>query len=221
MKSIITLIVCIILCSSIGHSQSINWSNTDTNSTHMTYLSIGYDYGVTTQVGYGYQLKKDWPLWAQVDISIPMGSALFDDTKTRLGVQLKAFSFNNFAVITRIHVNYRTYQNSFVGMKSFGSEASVATGWYGSRWLFELEAGFDKAITTQLNHTDKFKESYASVQDGWYHNTGGNWFYGIKAGRTFGTNLIASIELGVTNAQGPGPNALLPRYFGLGIVKPF
>lgn len=220
MKYIFKITLCILFSAPFVNGQSLNWSQSDSSSSHMVYLNFGYDFGAVTEIGYGYRPKKDWPLWAQVDFSQPMGGDQFDDFKARAGFQLQAFSYRNFAVIARLHATYRAHQNDFAGMKSWGSEASAAVGWYGSKWLVEWEVGFDKAIITQLNHTDAYRENYADVQDGWYIPAGGQWFYGIKAGRTFGKNLIASIELGATNAQGSDKNAFIPRYFTIGLLKP-
>ena len=221
MNAIIKIILCTIVSATFANGQSLNWSTSDTSNSHMVYLNFGMEYGVVTQLGYGYKLKKDWPLWAQVDISRPMGGELFDDFKTRAGFQLKAFSYNNFALVTRIHAIYRVHSNELVGMKSWGSEASVAVGWYGSKWILELEGGFDKAIITQLVHADAYKENYANVKDNWYRPASGNWSYGFKAGRTVGKNLLLSLEIGATNAQGTDVNALIPAYLKIGALKPF
>jgi len=205
----------------VAKSQSINWSATDTSSNHLVYLNFGYEYGVVTQIGYAHKLKKEWPLLAQIDFSRPMGGDIFDDFKIRSGFQLKAYSYNNFSIITRLYANYRAHQSTFVGMKSWGSEASAALGYYSSKWIVELEVGFDKAIITQLDHSDAYKENYGTVLDSWYIPAGGNWFYGIKTGRTFGKDLTVSLELGRTNAQGSHTNALIPLYLKIGVLKPF
>ena len=220
MKIIIKIIFCILCGATMTNSQSLNWNNTDTSSSHMTYFNFGLDYGITTEIGYGYKIKKNLPLWLQVDISKPMGGELFDDFKSRAGFQLKAFSHNNFAVIAKMSANYRTHSSELVSMKSWGSEASAAVGWYSSKWMVELEGGFDKAIITQLKHTDVYRGNYDGVQDDWYIPAGGNWFYGFRSGRTFGKNLLVTLEIGVTDAQGSDRNALLPRYLTFGFLKP-
>lgn len=201
--------------------QSINLSTSDPGSKHMAYLNFGYDYGLVTQFGYGYKIKTSVPLWAAIDFSRPMGGDVFDDLKTRVGVQYKITDFSNFALTARIHANYRAHQNEFVKMKSFGSEFSSLLGWYGSKWIAEAELGFDKAIITQLGHSDIFRENYSGVRDGWYIPAGGNWFYGFKCGRSIGNNALFSLELGATNAQGSDRNALIPRYLKFGFSKTF
>jgi len=205
----------------ITNGQSINWSTPDTSTNHVTYLNFGYDFGLTTQIGCAYKLKKEWPLWLQLDFSRPMGGDIFDDFKTRAGMQLKALSYGNFAVITKLHANYRAHQSHFVRMKSWGTEASTALGLYSTKWLVELEAGFDKAIITQLSHSEAYKDNYAGVKDSWYIPAGGNWFYGFKTGRTFGKNLVLSLKIGKTNAQGSDKDALIPAYLEIGMLKPF
>jgi len=221
MKILYKILMCIVLSAPIAKGQSINYSNLDSSSNHMSYLNFGYDYGLVLELGYGYKIDMKNPLWIQADISKPMGGDFGDDIKTRLGVSYKAFEYNQFVITAQAYGNYRTHETEFVQMKSFGSEFSGIIGRYGSKWITELEVGFDKAIVTQLNHSDAYKENYTGVQDGWYLPTAGNWFYGIRFGRSLGTNSLLSMDIGATNAQGSDRNALLPRYVKLGFSKTF
>ena len=58
-------------------------------------------------------------------------------------------------------------------------------------------------------------------QDGWHIPSGGDFFYGIQAGKSIGQTLSISLRLGVTDAQGKDENALIPKYAMIGLNKKF
>ena len=72
-------------------AQGINWKNSTSQSQHMVYLNFGYDFAMTTQIGYGYQPNTISPIWLTIDYSIPMGNQITDDFKSRLGGQIALF----------------------------------------------------------------------------------------------------------------------------------
>ncbi len=71
-------------------------------------------------------------------------------------------------------------------MKSFGSDFSGTLGYYRTKWFLAGEVGFDKAIVTNLKHSQSYREIYPDVTDGWYSPpSGGNFYYGLQAGFSF------------------------------------
>jgi len=55
---IIKTVVMLILCIYTTKAQNINWKSLNENEKHLAYLNFGYDFGITTQVGYGYKLNS-------------------------------------------------------------------------------------------------------------------------------------------------------------------
>lgn len=220
MKHII-IILCITLTSTILHAQSINWTTPNTETSHMAYLNLGYDFGVTTQIGYGYKIETFNPLWLTVDYAMPMGKKLTDDFKIRVGGDLLIYETKGFAVSAALYGNFKRHETSFIRMAGFGSDISTTVGYYKPKWHIQGELGFSKSIINHLKHSEQIQENYDAIKDGWFLPSGGHWFYGIQFGKTIGQQFLLSLDLGVTNAQGKDVNALLPIYAKLGVTKTF
>jgi len=202
-------------------AQSINWNASNTETKHMAYLNLGYDFGMTTQIGYGYKIQTFNPLWLSVDYSMPMGKNLIDDFKMRAGGNLVIYELNDFVLSTSLHGTFKRHENSFVRMAGFGSDLSGKVGYYKSKWHVEGELGFTKSIITNLKHSGEILEYYPNITNGWYIPTGGHWYYGIQIGKTIGQNYLISLNLGQTNAEGKDVNAVLPLYARIGVTRTF
>jgi hypothetical protein len=123
---------------------------------------------------------------ANIEYSFPSGNKIFDDFKTKIGVQIRWIEFHNFQFSTKIHGVFRRYENDFVRLLNFGSDLSGIVGYYRPKWFIAADVGFDKAIVTQFKHSEIYKEQIPGVVDGWYEPaTGGNFYYGLQAGFSF------------------------------------
>lgn len=217
MKIIITILI-LVASVSYTSAQNINWQSMNEGQNKLVYLNFGYDFGMTTQVGYGYKLDVFRPILLTADYSFPMGKDLIDDFKIRLGGQISVFEKKNFIVSAKLYGIFRRHQTSLVRMASFGTEAVALAGYYKPTWHIAGEFGFDKSIITQLKHTALFRDNFPSVTDDWFIPSGGHFFYGIQGSKTLGKSLEISLRIGATNAQFKDENALLPYYGQLGLV---
>ncbi len=202
-------------------AQNINWKSLNENQTHIAYLNIGYDFGMTTQMGYGYKLKTFRMLLFNVDYSFPLGENIIDDFKTRLGGQIEIVDFHNFILTAKAYAIFRKYKNQYVDMSSFGSELAILIGYYRPTWHIAGEFGFDKSITTYLKHSDDMKKHFPNITNGWFLPSGGHFFYGLQGSKTIGNNFELSLRVGGLQAQKNEVNALLPYYAQLGFVWRF
>ena len=84
---------------------------------------------------------------------------------------------------------------------NFGGEFSGVAGFYRKKWFVAGEFGFDKAIATHVKHSENALENYPGLQSGWYVPTGGNWFFGLQSGFSFGSGGI-SLKAGKLVSQG-------------------
>jgi hypothetical protein len=168
-------------------AQNINWANLQTEERHIANVNTGLDYGVTIGIGYGYKLRGNLPVIVNADYSQAAGRNVFDDIKTRMGAQARLLQAGDFHFTARVQGVFRTYSTPLVRMADFGSDMSGVIGYYRKKWYAAAEFGFDKAIVTSFRHTDVYKEYYPDVKDGWYQPaTGGNFYYGLLAGVSFG-----------------------------------
>ena len=221
MKNLIIAALLFITIIEGNFAQNLNWRALNPEQPNMVYLNIGYDFGMTTQIGYSRSLKAFKPISLLADYSFPMGENVFDDLKIRLGGQIELYEINGFSVSTKLLANIRRHETDLVRMAGFGTELSLVAGYYKPGWFVAGEFGLDKSIITNLEHSDIMKEKYPEIKDGWYIPSGGNYFYGIQAGKSLGNTMELSLRFGFTDAQGKDEDSLLPYYGQIGLIKKF
>ena len=217
MKTLVKAILVSMALSAAGYSQNINWGSLGEEQRNVVQFNAGYDYGATVQLGYARAFTFGRPVVLELDYSFPMGRTLSDDFKARLGGQIEAVNLGGFSATIKVLSNFRRYQTQLVRIVSFGADLALLAGYYASTWYAAGELGFDKAIVTQLKHSDIMKADFPGIRDGWYLPTGGNWYYGIQGGKTIGESLEVSLRLGATKAQFDDESAVVPLYVQLGV----
>lgn len=209
------------MCVHFSYAQNINWSSKNDHQQPLTYLNFGYDFGVTTQIGYGKKVDAFRPIVWTIDYSFPKGKDIVDDFKVRLGGQISIYEENNFVLSAKIYGNLRRHQTKLVRMISFGSEMAGVLGYYKPTWHLAGEFGFDKSIITELKHSEIMQDNYPEIVNGWFIPSGGHFYYGIQGSKTIGNRFEVSLRLGATNAESDDENALLPVYTQLGLIYKF
>ncbi len=220
MKNIIITLITIFSIHTLS-AQTINWKSSTEDQTNLVFLSLGYDFALTTQFGYGLQLNTSKPIILTADYSFPMGNKIVDDFKIRLGGQILLLEKDSWLATAKVYGIFRRHQTKLVKMASFGSEFSAQFGYYKPKWSVSAEIGFDKSIVTHLKHSDILRDNYQEIQDGWFIPSGGHFFYGMQGSKTLGSSWELYLSLGATNAQSDDENALLPFYGRLGVFKKF
>ena len=199
------------------HAQTLNWGSLNEEHKHIVNANFGAEYGIIFGLGYGYHFQtRLFNIVPHLEYSFPSGNKIFDDFKTKTGVQISWLEFHKFHFSTRIQGVFRRYENDFVRLVNFGSDLAGILGYYRPKWHIAAEVGFDKAIVTNFKHSDVYKDQYAGVVDGWYEPaTGGNFYFGAQAGYSFKKNDIY-LKGGKTIQQDFKTNSLLPFYLQLG-----
>lgn len=214
-KILIILLLSIVINS---FSQNINWRNLTKEQKHIVNINIGLDYGTTIGIGYAYKLNTKLPIVLNTEFSIPFGDKTFDDLKTKIGAQAEIIKIGNFSTTLKAHGVFRRFENDNARFLNFGSEFSVISGYYKPKWYIAGEFGFDKAIVTHIKHGDAMREYYPEIKNGWYIPTGGNFFYGIQSGFSFGRNDL-NIKIGKLIAQDLKTTPTLPFYIQFGVNR--
>jgi len=215
MRYLITLL-CLISISN-SYAQNINWANISEQTNYLTYLNLGYEHGLTTQVGMAKKLPTTRPVFVSLDYSLPMGNELFDDLKLRLGGQIPIYSINRFTFSTKLYGTYKRHETSLVRMSAFGSEIGIITSYNRPSWHIAAELGYDKTIVTHLKHSEILQENYPAITDGWFIPSGGHFYFGVQSTKTLKDRLDLSIRAGITKGEN-GNDALIPYYTQLGIA---
>jgi hypothetical protein len=219
-KYIIMAFLSIII--NIAHSQTLNWANLQDENKHIVNARFGLDFGINYALGYGYKLKtKSLPIIANIEFSMPSGDKVFDDFKTKTGVQIRWFEYHNIRFSTSIQGVFRRFDNNLVQLVNFGSDMSGVIGYYRPKWFAAAELGFDKAIVTHFKHKKAYTDNFPQVQDGWYEPaTGGNFNYGLQVGFSFKKSDIY-LKAGKLLTQDFKTTPLLPFYAELGFNRRF
>lgn len=199
------------------NAQTINWVSLEDQYRHIVNASFGAEYGMIYGLGYGYHIHtKLFEIVPVAEYSFPSGNKIFDDFKAKAGVQIRWVEFHNFQFSTRIQGIFRRGENDFVRLLNFGSDLAGVIGYYRPRWFVSGEAGFDKAIVTNFKHSQKYRDQYPDVIDGWYEpSTGGNFYFGAQAGYSFKAHDIY-LKAGTILTQDFKTKPLLPFYLQLG-----
>lgn len=217
MKHILLIIVMVFVSKSSISSQSLNWNSVETMKGSQMYLNVGYDFGMTTQLGFAVKLKTEKPILLLTDISLPMGNQL-NDYKFSFGTQLLVYSRNSLRTSIQYLSILRRYETNLVRQVGIGQLLSMTTGIYKEGWSLAFDLGYDASVVSHLRHSDEMREVYLNIQDGWYRNTGGQWHVGVQTSKTLGQKMELNLKVGTTNARGKDMNALLPVYFDLGLA---
>lgn len=199
------------------NAQTINWVSLKEEYRHIVNANFGAEYGMIYGLGYGYHFHtKLFEIVPVVEYSFPSGNNIFDDFKTKVGVQVRWVEFGNFKFSTRIQGIFRRGENDFVRLLNFGSDMSGMIGYYHQKWFLAGETGFDKAIVTNFKHSQKYRDQFQEVVDGWYEpSTGGNFYFGAVVGFSFKAHDIY-LRGGRILAQDFKTKPLLPFYLQLG-----
>jgi hypothetical protein len=224
MKTLIKIIIISGLILSIRsvNAQTINWASLNDGNKHIVNASFGLEYGVVYGLGYGYQIKtRLFPIVANIEYSFPSGNKIFNDSKIKIGVQIRWIEYHGFQFSTKIHGVFRTYENDFVRLVNFGSDMSGIIGYYRPKLFVAGEVGFDKATVTHFSHSKAYKDQYPGVVDGWYEPaTGGNFYYGLQAGFSFRKQDIY-LRAGKILTQDFKTTPMVPFYGQLGFNTKF
>ena len=58
----ITIVLGLMISFNFVNAQNINWASIDKNQQHIVYANLGYDFGMTTQLGYANHLNSSKPI---------------------------------------------------------------------------------------------------------------------------------------------------------------
>jgi len=210
---LLLLISVLSLVFSSSHAQTINWASLDEEDNQILSVNFGAEYGFVYGLGYGYHINNRlFDIVPSIEFSIPSGDNLFDDFKTKVGIQVRWYEFRDFQFSTKVMVIIRRYENDFTRILNFGSDFTGIVGYYRNQWFAAGEFGFDKAIVSHFKHSDSYKGQYQGVVDGWYEpSTGGNFYYGLQGGYSFRNHDIY-LKAGKIIAEDFKTDPLLPFY---------
>ena len=203
------------VCFTSAAAQNINWRSLQPGQKHIINLNAALDNSTSIGIGYGYHFNTKMPLVLSAQYSMPFGNNVFDDFKTKLGAQLNVLELQNVLVTLHAYGIIRRYENSLASMFNFGSEFATTVGYYKKTWWIAGDFGFDKAIVTNIKHSEIMKEYNPGIQSGWYIPTGGNFIYGLQGGYSFSKSDV-SLKISSTMAQDFNTKPMVPYYAQVG-----
>jgi len=142
--------------------QNLNWSSIDQDQSELIYLSFGYNFGVTTQIGYAHKFNLKKPIVLSAAIAVPMGKKPTDDYNLKIGGQMSIVKLNHLRLNAKAYGIYRSHKTKLVQMRTFGTELATVLGFYKPKWHLAGEIGYDASISTHLKHSEIFSENNPS-----------------------------------------------------------
>jgi hypothetical protein len=212
----------IIICflPDILYSQDINWSNSDTASSHLIALKTGADFCSYYGISYNYRIKgAPIPVAAGSEFLPSFGSTIFDDWKLRTAIQAELWHRNSLSWALQTGFIIRRTESELARLVNFGTDIITVFGYSKPVWGAGLVVGYDWSISTKIKN-DLLKEYFPDVIDGWYKTRGGSFRFGTRINYSIKRiNLFLNIgKIYERNFKG-GPT--LPFYFDISIQKQF
>lgn len=219
MRNIIKYIfIGVLVISSITkvNAQVNNWAKLD-GVKHITRAYLGLDYGLVYGISHGNVTKiKNTTLIYFVDLSLPLGSKVFDDYRFKAGASVKAWQSNKWVLSGGISLVNRQNKSPFVKLQNLAVEPSIQFGFYKKKWVVNIEIADDYSFATHFKHTEAYKGNYPGVVDGWYKNTANNISLGLNTGYSF-RRFDITLSPGIIRTDGVSGTPSLPFYGKLGI----
>ncbi len=178
-------LICLIIQPSLSKSQDINWRSDDAR--HRVSACFGADYSSYYGISYGRLLRiGDKPLVAGAEVTFPFGRDLSDDWRLRASVQTEALRHNHFSLTIKPGLVVRRYESPLARMHNIAADVSFFYGYQKPQWGIAAVAGYDRSISTKINHR-LLRDEYPDIKDGWYKTAGGNFKFGARANFSAGS----------------------------------
>ena len=215
MKKLLTTIFVFISLLS-ANAQMVNWEANQ--SRNFAYYNLGYDFGLTNQLGFAYQVKAKNPLVLHSDFSVPLGEKVFDDYKFRLGGQMLVLEKNRMKVAATAGAIFRRHETSLVRMGNVGLDIGATLGYYTMGWSVAGLLSYEHSLSTHLKHSEKMVQDFQGITDGWYGNTGGNFSYGFQFSKSIGASFELNLKLSKVASRFDHEDPLLPYQGTVGML---
>jgi hypothetical protein len=191
------------------------------NGTKTVYFDFGFDYGMTTTIGYAQQVAtlRGLPFLLGGDFSFPSGTPLFDDSRFQTPIAYKLFAYKNAGVFAQCSPSLYLSKNSLFSSRSIATTVSLEPGYFKSNWQISADIAYEHVFLTYLENSDSYRRDYPEAKDGWYSSTAGTFRFGLSAGvtiRHFVFNLAGGISM-----DRLGNSILIPYYALIGVGYSF
>ncbi len=215
MKNIVVIITVLVFSLTNSMAQSLNWNTEEQNVNGQVYFSLGYNFGLTTQLGFAYKCMSQKPILLFSDISVPQGNE-FNDFKFRAGMQMAVWNRNNVRTFVQYVGAINKYESNLVRQLGLSHNLALSMGIYKSRWSVAFNVGYEHTFLNKLGHSDVLRHVYPGITDAWFFNTAGYWHYGLEASKKVGQKVELYMRMGATNARGIDVDAIVPAYLQIG-----
>jgi hypothetical protein len=201
------------------NAQEVNFRALN-DTRHLVSAHFNVDYGSYYGLSYGYVLRTKYgPLVFGTEFTQPFGHEMLDDWKWKTSVQAEVFRKSNLSVVLKTAFAWKHHESPLATVQNFGSDFALNVGYVKESWGVVAVADYDKYITTRLKH-HLLKDYYPEIKDGWYDQSGGNFKFGVRLQKSFGTwnsFLTAGKHYGADFKDNP----TMPFYAEVSVQKRF
>jgi hypothetical protein len=175
------------LLSPPAHAQEINLATLDEGPANRVYVRTGAEWAFVAGAGYARTVPVGRRRLVLVgELTAPWASLDTSDYQARVGALMPILAWRGWRLAGSLEPTLRGTKNDLGRMTSLGANAGLTGGYYARRWFLAGEFGFDYTLTTEVTHSQLYREAvYEGARDGWYINPGGNYRLGGQAGASF------------------------------------
>jgi hypothetical protein len=183
-------------------AQIVNFENVSLERKSSIQASFGLNMAAMANLEYGRTLSiKENPFILSANATLPFGENILDDYRLAINLSSNTFKKGNWAMPAHLGLFATTTENKMNRMVSSGIHISINPGYYKKSWFVATEITYDKFLFSHIKNSKHYKEVYYSeAKDGWYKNTGGNFHFGLIAGKSLKKGEL-NIKLGMITTE--------------------
>ncbi len=212
--------IALLMLSTGASALDVNWRSLDKDTRYLGGIQFGADYGSYYSFSYGQKLNNgNTPVIAGYELLLPFGDTIADDYKMKASLQREFWSSGNLSFSLQGGLIFRRYESVMARFYNVGADVVSTFGYLKPNWGAELLVGYDYSMATHIKNK-LLKEYYPEIKDGWYDSSGGNFKFGARFNRVFGSTTTF-FNIGKAFGQDFEDNPTLPFYVELSLQRQF
>jgi len=205
-------------------AQVVNPGAKPLDAPNLVALGAGLDSGAALEAAYarrvpGHAARPD--LFVLGRLLLPSSPGL-GDFAFATGAQTAWLSSHGFGLQPGLALEVRRVEATLLRMTQLAAVASLAAGYFSSRWMVALEASWDRSFATHVAPTATYRRlAYPGAEGGFVAGGGGTLRLGVRAALGVTSTTDVTVRIGLATSDRLTPVAGLPLYGLLGVTQRF
>ncbi len=187
------------------------------------YASGGWSSAPDVELGYGRRLFAGA---RRLDLEGELAAPIFllpelDSFRVEPSARLALAEYGKWKLAGRFGLPIQTGSNQTFRFLSFGARATASAGYFARGGFASLEVGYLETLSTYVAATDRARQVYPGIRDGFYAPSGGYFDAALAGGVTLGRGWEIGLRLGYRTSAALNPPPLVPYVGELGVSWSF